>query len=59
MKTASYDLCGQRPPGLYDQNFVHTEDFVQESLCGEQLPAGRDQQPPDFAFTEPFTGTCT
>ena len=23
VKTAIYDLCGQRPPGLYDQNSMH------------------------------------
>ena len=35
VKTAIYDLCSQRPPGLYDRNSVHTDDFVR--LCGERL----------------------
>ena len=35
-----------------------TDDFVQKSLCGEQLPAQRYQGLPDFAHsTVPFT--CT
>ena len=32
IKTAFYNLCSQRPPRLYDQNFVHglfcTEKFL-------------------------------
>ena len=42
VKTAIYDLCGQRPPGLYDQ-IPCMDDLVQKSLCGERLPAERDQ----------------
>ena len=35
-----------------------TDDYVEKSHCGEQLHAERDQPPPDFACTEPFTCTC-
>ena len=38
VKTAIYDLCGQRPPGFYYQ-IPCMDDFVQKSLCGERLPA--------------------
>ena len=31
VKTAIYDVCGQRPPGLYDRNLCK-DDFVQNSL---------------------------
>ena len=51
VKTAFYDLCGQRPPGIYDQNFVYMDDFVQKSLYGERLPVQGDQRPPGFART--------
>ena len=36
-----------------------TDHSVQKSLCGERLPAERDQRLPDFARTEPFTCKCT
>ena len=36
-----------------------TNHSVHKSLCGERLPAERDQWPPDFVWTEPFTCKCT
>ena len=32
VKIAIYNLCGQRPPGLYDRNFVHGWFCTEKSL---------------------------
>ena len=50
VKTAIYNPCGQRLK-------FHARMMIlyRKSLCGEALPAKRDQQPQDFALTEPFT----
>ena len=42
---------------LFMTKISYTDDSVQNSLCGEWLPA--DQRPPDFARTELFTCKCT
>ena len=54
VKTAIYNLCGQRPPGLCDQNSMHRW-FCMESPCGEQLPAKCEQRMPGFACTVSIT----
>ena len=53
VKVAIYNLCGQRPPAFITK-IPRMDDSVQKGLCGEKLPAERDQRPPNFACTGPF-----
>ena len=39
VKTAFYDLCGQRPPAFYDRNSMHGNSMYRKvSVVGDYLP---------------------